>query len=140
MKPVPAAKPRVLIAEDVNVIALTMTRALEKAGFAVEIARDGDECLKKALASVPDLVVLDMMMPKMTGLEVLQALRASPSTRDLSVLLCSAKDFKAEREAAARLGAVDYLIKSSDPSVLVSKVRALLEHPNVPGAPGKAAA
>src|SRR5215212_5410480 len=109
--PPAAAKPRILIAEDVNVIALTMTRALEKAGFSVEIARDGLECLHKALQSLPDLVVLDLMMPKMNGMEVLQALRTSPSTQEVDVLVCSAKDFKVERDMAARLGAVDYLIK-----------------------------
>jgi phosphoribosyl 1,2-cyclic phosphodiesterase/CheY-like chemotaxis protein len=119
-------KLRILIAEDVNVIALTMARALEKAGFTVEIARDGAECLSKALASVPDLVVLDMMLPKMTGIEVLQALRAATATQKVKVLMCSAKDFKAEREEAGRLGAVDYLIKSADPSVLVKKVQSLL--------------
>src|SRR5215212_9124119 len=121
MKPSVPKKPRILIAEDVNVIALIMTRALEKAGFAVEVARDGLECLHKALASLPDLVVLDMMLPKMNGIEVLEAMRTSPSTQKLQVLVCSAKDFKNEREVAARLGAVDYLIKSSDPSILVQK-------------------
>lgn len=119
-------KPRILIAEDVNVIALTMTRALEKAGFAVEIARDGEECLSKAIASVPDLVVLDVMLPKMTGIEVLQALRSAKATEKVKVLMSSAKDFKTERDEAARLGAVDYLIKSSDVSVLVKKVQAMI--------------
>jgi len=119
-------KPRILLGEDVNVIALTMTRALEKAGFAVEVARDGAECLRRAVESVPDLVVLDLMMPKMSGIEVLKGMRAFPVTQDVDVLVCSAKDFPAEREMAARLGAVDYLIKSSDPSVLVSKIQSLL--------------
>jgi CheY-like chemotaxis protein len=141
MKPSVPKKPRILIAEDVNVIALIMTRALEKAGFSVEVARDGLECLHKALACPPDLVVLDMILPKMNGIEVLQALRTSPSTQKLDVLVCSAKDFKTERELAARLGAVDYLIKSSDPAVLVQKVQSVLGRGNVSGSgptiPGK---
>lgn len=120
------AKPRVLIAEDVNVIALTMTRALEKAGYSVEVARDGAECLRKAIDSVPDIVVLDIMMPKMNGIEVLQALRTAPETHEVEVLVCSAKDFKTERDEAARLGAADYLIKSSDPGVLVRKVQSIM--------------
>ncbi len=135
-----AEKPRVLVAEDVNVIALTMTRALEKAGFSVEIARDGEECLKKALAMTPDLVVLDIMMPKMSGIEVLEAMRQAPPTLGTKVLMCSAKDFKTERETAARLGAVDYLIKSGDPSVLVKKVQSLLTEEGGTGAGDKAAA
>jgi DNA-binding response OmpR family regulator len=120
-------KRRILLAEDVNVIALTMARALQKAGFEVEIARDGAECLRKAIEAPPDLVILDMMMPKMNGIEVLQGLRFARSTREIDVLVCSAKDFKAEREQAARLGAGDYLIKSADPSVLVQKVHEMLD-------------
>ncbi len=120
-------KRRILLAEDVNVIALTMARALQKAGFDVEIARDGAECLRKAVEAPPDLVILDMMMPKMNGIEVLQGLRFARSTREVDVLICSAKDFKVEREQAARLGAGDYLIKSSDPSVLVQKVQEILD-------------
>jgi CheY-like chemotaxis protein len=132
MNPTIADKPRILLAEDVLVIAMTMARALEKSGFAVEVARDGAECLRKALEFPPDLVVLDLMMPKMNGIEVLQALREAPSTQKLSVLVCSAKDFPAEREEAERLGVADYLIKSSDPFVLVNKVQSLLEHHPVP--------
>ena len=120
-------KRRILLAEDVNVIALTMARALQKAGFEVDIARDGPECLRKAIEAPPDLVILDMMMPKMNGIEVLQGLRFARSTREVDVLVCSAKDFKAEREQAARLGAVDYLIKAADPSVLVQKVQEMLD-------------
>jgi DNA-binding response OmpR family regulator len=120
-------KRRILLAEDVNVIALTMARALQKAGFDVEIARDGAECLRKAIEAPPDLVILDMMMPKMNGIEVLQGLRFARSTREVDVLVCSAKDFKAEREQAARLGAVDYLIKAADPSILVQKVQEMLD-------------
>lgn len=125
MKTTYSSRPRILIAEDVNVIALTMSRALEKAGFSVEVARDGEECLRKALGTVPDLVVLDIMMPKMNGIEVLKALRTAPDTHEIDVLVCSAKDFKTERDIATSLGAVDYLIKSSDPTVLVRKVLSL---------------
>lgn len=126
----PAARPRILIGEDVNVIALTMTHALEKAGFSVDIARDGEACLRKAIDTMPDLVVLDIMMPKLNGIEVLKALRTDPATHGMKVLVCSAKDFKTERDVAARLGAVDYLIKSSDPSVLVKKVQSLFGRHN----------
>jgi CheY-like chemotaxis protein/phosphoribosyl 1,2-cyclic phosphodiesterase len=134
MNPSSPTAPRILIAEDVNVIALTMTRALEKAGFTVDVARDGAECLRKAIETIPDLVVLDIMMPKMNGIEVLKALRTSPETHEISVLVSSAKDFKTERDVAARLGAVDYLIKSSDPSVLVKKVQSLFGQNQGPAA------
>src|SRR6476660_7748035 len=109
MPPSPSAKARILLAEDVNVIALTLSRVLEKAGYEVAVARDGEECLRMALESIPDLILLDIMMPKLNGIEVLKAIRLDPSTRDIGVLICSAKDFKTERDAAAELGALDYL-------------------------------
>jgi len=59
---------RILIAEDVRVIALKTTRDLEKAGYRVEVAADGEECLCKAIDTLPDLIVLDIMMPKLHGL------------------------------------------------------------------------
>lgn len=122
----PSVKARILLAEDVNVIALTLSRVLEKAGYQVEIARDGEECLRKALESRPELILLDIMMPKMNGVEVLKALRLDPRTRDIGVLICSAKDFKTERDVAAGLGALDYLQKPPDPAVLLEKVEAVL--------------
>ena len=119
-------KASILIAEDVSVIALVMTRALEKAGYKVDVARDGEECLCKALETAPDLVLLDIMMPKLNGIEVLKALRANPCTRDIAVIMCSAKDFKTERDAAAQLGALDYFIKPSAPELLVERVGTVL--------------
>ncbi len=135
MRTDPPDQPRILIAEDVNVIALTMTRALQKAGFSVDVARDGEECLRKAISTVPDLVVLDIMLPKMNGIEVLKALRTAPDTHEIEVLVCSAKDFKTERDIATSLGAVDYLIKSSDPAVLVKKVQTLFGKCQEPAQP-----
>ncbi len=124
---------RILLAEDVNVIAMGMAHALEKAGYEVQIARDGEQCLQMALAAVPDLLLLDIMMPKLDGIEVLKLLREDDRTHGLAVVMCSAKDFKTEREVAAQLGAVDYFIKSSDPAALVAKVAAVFGlHPPAP--------
>lgn len=123
-------KARILIAEDVNIIALIMARALEKAGYKVDLAHDGEECLRKALEAVPDLILLDIMMPKMSGIEVLKALRADPRTRNVAVVMCTAKDFKTERDATAELGALDYFIKPSVPEMLVEKVGAVLARSN----------
>src|SRR4051794_4989492 len=98
------AKGRILIAEDVRVIAFKMAQALESAGYAVETVSDGEECLARARQSVPDLVVLDIMMPKMHGIEVLKALRDEHRTARIGVIVCTAKDFKTEHEETARLG------------------------------------
>ncbi len=126
MNPPVFPKASILIAEDVNVIALIMTRALEKAGYKVDVARDGEECLRKALETAPDLVLLDIMMPKLNGIEVLKALRANPRTCDLAVVMCSAKDYKTERDATAQLGVIDYFVKPVVPELLVERVGTIL--------------
>lgn len=100
-----------------------MKHALEQAGFEVRVAHDGEECLRMALEDVPDLLLLDIMMPKMDGIDVLKRLRADDRTRGLSVVMCSAKDFKTEREVAAEFGAAGYFVKSSNPDELVVMVR-----------------
>lgn len=117
---------RILVVEDANIIALAMSYALEGAGFHVELAADGEECIVKVREDLPDLILLDIMMPKMNGIEALKILRADEKTKDLPVIVCSAKDFKTERQAAAELGALDYLIKPFNPADLVRKVSAAL--------------
>jgi CheY-like chemotaxis protein len=124
MPPPRPKQARILIAEDANIIALAMSYALEGAGFQVEVASDGEECLVKALETPPDLILLDIMMPRLNGIEALRLLRADERTRDVPVIICSAKDFKTERQAAAELGALDYLIKPFNPAELVRKVSA----------------
>jgi CheY-like chemotaxis protein len=118
------AKGRILIAEDVRVIAFKMTQALEAAGYTVETAADGEECLTKARQLLPDLVVLDIMMPRMHGIEVLKTMRDEHRTARTGVIVCTAKDFKTEHDEAARLGVFAYLTKPFEPAVLVDKVNA----------------
>ena len=80
---------RILIGEDVRVIAFKMAQALERAGYAVETAGDGEECLRKARENPPDLLVLDIMMPRMHGIEVLKTLRDEHRTAKTGVLICA---------------------------------------------------
>ena len=121
----PSSAPgRILIAEDVRVIAFKMAQVLQDAGYAVETVSDGEECLNRARATLPDLVVLDIMMPKMHGIEVLKALRGGHDTARLGVIVCTAKDFKTEHEETGRLGVFGFLIKPVDPAGLVEKVDA----------------
>jgi CheY-like chemotaxis protein len=110
---------RVLIAEDRRTTALIMSGALKEAGFEVEVAWDGEECLALARAFGPELVVLDLMMPKVSGLDVLKQLKADPRTRHLGVIVCSAKDFKTEIGQATELGAFAFLAKPVVPADLV---------------------
>ncbi len=117
---------RILIGEDTAELAYLMRFSLESAGYAVEVTADGAACLARARETMPDLLVLDLMMPKMHGIAVLQALRADPATRDLPVLICTAKDFKTEYAQCQELGVVDVLIKPQDTPLLVAKVDAFL--------------
>ncbi len=122
MTPPIFSKGRVLIGEDLPSLAALMSNALSEAGYDVRIASDGAECLRVAQEIVPDLMVLDIMMPKMHGFDVLRALRADPATKGIAVMICSGKDFKTEREESDQFDVVDYLTKPIAPSALVERI------------------
>jgi len=115
-------KGSILIGEDVRLIAFRMRQALEGAGYSVEEAADGEQCLAKARVTKPDLVILDIMMPKLHGIDVLKALRADKKTEAIGVIVCTAKDFKTDQAEAAVLGIHDYLVKPVETEALLEKV------------------
>ncbi len=115
-------KGRILIGEDVRSIAFKMQQALEAVGYSVEVAEDGGEVLRKIRESAPDLLVLDIMMPKVHGITVLKELRADPATKKVGVIMCTARDSRADAAACADLGASDFLVKPFEPPVLIEKV------------------
>ncbi len=117
-----APKGRILIGEDVTEIAKDMREALIAAGYACELTHDGEQCLRKAREHRPDLVLLDIMMPKLHGIEVLRALRATPETKDIGVFVCSAKAFKSDREDCEALGAEAFLVKPFEMPELIALV------------------
>lgn len=100
---------RVLLVEDSQILLRTVRRALRHAGFAVDTAADGEERLAAATLSDYDVVVLDIMLPKLDGLTLLRRLRASEKTTH--VLLLTARDTVADRVEGLRQGADDYLVK-----------------------------
>ena len=118
------SKGRILIGEDVSEIASDMLLALTAAGYVCEVTHDGEECLKRARAQRPDLVLLDIMMPKLHGVEVLRALRASPETADIGVFVCSAKAFKSDQQDCEALGSAAFLVKPFEMEELVHLVDA----------------
>ena len=126
---------RILVAEDVEEVALKLTSALASAGYEVDAAVDGEQCLEKVRSFKPDLILLDLIMPKLHGLEVLRTLGADSETRDIGVIICSAKDFATEQKSAAELGAWDYLVKPVDIGDLLEKVSAFLSHGSPDAAP-----
>ena len=121
-------KGRILIGEDVNVIAAEMAQALEGSGYAIDVAGDGEECLRKARASLPDLLLLDIMMPKLHGIEVLRSLRASPETAGTGVIVCTAKTFKSDHDDCLSLGVSGFLVKPFQMEDLVRAVEAFFSH------------
>jgi CheY-like chemotaxis protein len=120
----PERPKRVLVAEDTEVVSHLMLNLLQGAGYEVALARDGEECLEQVAAFRPDLLILDLMMPRLHGIEVLRRLRAAEATRGLGVVVCTAKMFKTEHMAASELGAYAFLPKPHSPQQLVDVVAA----------------
>ncbi len=115
---------RILYVEDSASLRETVARGLRKSGYAVDVAADGDEGLDLALSGVYDLMILDVMLPKRSGIEVLREARASGI--DAAVLLLTAKVMVADRVAGLESGADDYLIKPFAFEELMARVRTLL--------------
>jgi DNA-binding response OmpR family regulator len=114
---------RVLIVDDEAVVRDVLSRYLEEEGFRVETAADGESALDLAAWSVPDVVVLDLMLPRIDGLEVLRRMRAR---RDVPVVLLTARGEEVDRIVGLEVGADDYVAKPFSPREVVARVRAVL--------------
>jgi two-component system, OmpR family, alkaline phosphatase synthesis response regulator PhoP len=110
---------RVVVADDDEDIARVIAMTLEDAGYAVFIARDGEEARDLVLSTVPDLLVLDWMMPKLDGPEVITALRAHPRTREVPIVMLSAKTSDDDVWEGWQAGVDYYLTKPFDPEELL---------------------
>jgi len=122
----PPLMPRVVIADDDADIRDLVEFKLRGAGFDVIAFADGEAALEAVLADVPDLVLLDVMMPKMTGTEVCAALRRNQATADVPVILLTARSQEVDVERGFDVGADDYMIKPFSPRELVSRARAAI--------------
>ena len=117
---------RILIVEDDPDIANLVARYLDKAGFQTERAATGREALQAIAAKPPDLLILDLMLPQIDGLEICRLLRADAATAGLPIIMLTARTEESERIVGLELGADDYLAKPFSPGELVARVRALL--------------
>ncbi len=117
---------KVLVADDEPNIVISLEFLLRREGFEVLIAVDGEEALSKARSARPDLVLLDVMMPKMNGFDVCQALRADPEFSAMRILMLTAKGRDAEVSNGLGLGADAYMTKPFSTKELVVQVRSLL--------------
>jgi DNA-binding response OmpR family regulator len=117
----------VLVADDEEDIRALVAFRLQRAGYDVITAADGEEALALATTQLPDLIVLDMMMPKATGLEVTRSLRGQDSTKDIPVILLTARAQEADVASGFEAGADDYVKKPFSPKDLQSRIQTLLE-------------
>jgi phosphate regulon transcriptional regulator PhoB len=122
----------VMVIEDEKEIRDLVRYNLERAGFRVTAAADGEEGLERAFGARPDALVLDLMLPGRSGLEVLRELRSEPTTRDLPVIVLTARAAEMDKLLGFEHGADDYLTKPFSPRELVARVQALLRraHPS----------
>ena len=119
-------QPTILIADDEDDILRLVRFGLERDGYRVLVAADGAGALEVAQAQAPALCVLDVMMPKLSGLEVLQRLRDDPRTEAVRVILLTARGRDADVDRGFELGADDYVTKPFSPQELRRRVRAVL--------------
>ena len=117
---------RILIVEDDRDIAELVGRYLDKAGFSVEILGSGRDALASITKRPPDLIVLDLMLPQVDGLEVCRLVRSNDMTATIPIIMLTARADESERIVGLEMGADDYLAKPFSPNELVARVRALL--------------
>ncbi len=120
-----APRPRILVIEDERGITEAITWTFQREGYEVSIARDGHEGLRRARTLLPDLIILDLMLPGLSGLEVCRELRSGEHTRDIPIIILSAKAEETDQVVGFSLGADDYVTKPFSPKVLVQRVKAL---------------
>jgi two-component system phosphate regulon response regulator PhoB len=119
-------KPLILIVEDEAPLVTMLRYNLEREGFDVDEATDGEEALLRIAEHRPDAVLLDWMLPLVSGLEVCRQIRRAPATRSLPVIMLTAKGEEADRIRGLDSGADDYVVKPFSPSELVARLRAVI--------------
>ncbi len=119
------AKPRILIIEDERGLTDVLTYNLQREGYETLVAHDGQEGLRKAQMQVPDLIILDIMLPGIDGLEVCRTLRASKPTSKIPILMLTAKSEETDQIVGFTVGADDYVTKPFSVKVLLQRIRAL---------------
>jgi two-component system phosphate regulon response regulator PhoB len=125
------AQTRVLIIEDERALTELLSYNLEREGYEVSIARDGEEGLRKAQTQLPDLIILDLMLPVVGGLEVCRELRAGQRTRKIPVVMLTAKAEETDQVVGFSMGADDYVTKPFSVKVLLQRIKALQRRTDV---------
>ena len=122
------SQPKILVVDDEPFICRSLTFVLKKGNYEVLEARNGEDGLKAIREHKPDLVFLDVMMPKMDGFQVTQEVRADASLDDVKIILLTAKGQERDREIGKAAGADDYMTKPFSPSKILDRVREIVGH------------
>jgi two-component system phosphate regulon response regulator PhoB len=120
------ASPKVLVVEDEESILELIRDSIGREGFAVATATSGEDALAAVRDESPDVILLDLMLPGISGLEVCRRLKSQPATADIPVLMLSARDGESDVIAGLEIGADDYLTKPFSPRILAARLRAAL--------------
>ncbi len=131
-----ASSPRVLVVEDDRDIAQLLQHNLVRAGFSVDLLHSGGEVVQFTRSTSPDVILLDLMLPVLDGLEVCRALRTDPRTAAVPVIMLTARAEESDRIVGLELGADDYVTKPFSPNEVVARVRALLRRTHRPAPHG----
>jgi DNA-binding response OmpR family regulator len=116
----------ILIVDDEAYIVTSLEYVMQSAGFEVAVAYDGEEALQKVAETVPALVILDLMMPKLDGFEVCKKIRQNPLWKDIRIIILTAKGRDIERKKGMSLGADDYMTKPFSTRDILNRVKELL--------------
>jgi len=117
---------KILIADDHAEVVELVRVTLEGEDYEIVDASNGKEALKKARLEKPDLVLLDVVMPKMDGFEVCRKLKKDPQTKEIPIIMLTAKAQEVEKEKGREVGASDYITKPFSPSALLTKIEEIL--------------
>ena len=120
------AAPLILVAEDEEALGQLLQYNLDKEGYRIALAVDGDEAMLLADEETPDLVVLDWMLPKLSGIEVCRRLRAGRKTRNVPIVMLTARGEETDRVRGLDTGADDYIVKPVSMTELAARIRAVL--------------
>lgn len=126
------ASQRILVVDDEEDLLELIDYNLTKDGYRVECAASGETALEAARESVPDLIVLDLMLPGVVGLDVCKQLKADPRTQHIPIVMLTAKSEESDVVAGLELGADDYVTKPFSPRVLVARIRTVLRRKGKP--------
>jgi two-component system phosphate regulon response regulator PhoB len=133
------AHERILVVEDEQEIRELLRYNLTKEGYLVQCAASGEEAVRQARRDHPDLIVLDLMLPGMDGLEVCRTLKGDPATRAIAIVILTAKGDEPDVVSGLELGADDYVPKPFSPRVLIARIRAVLRRASSDPPPGEGA-